>query len=445
MTAGLSPDGLQAVVERPWYELTCREPALDLPPLQGTRATAVCVVGGGLAGLATALSLAERDRPVILLEGGRLGAGASGRNGGMVSAGFTRPSPSLRRVLGSGRARAVHGWSQAALATIRQRITAHAIACQTVDGIVIASFFGDAGGLRDEARLLNQGFGMRLEPRSTAWMRANYRTEVYTEGLFDPDGFHLDPLALLRGCARAALAEGAELFEKSPALGLARRGAGWQVTTATGQVEAEHVVLCGNVMGPPLHAGLRRALLPVATYVIVTEPLSERLAGVITAPFAVYDDRFATGYYRPLPDGRLLWGGRISLVERPVGLAALMRRDLARIYPQLGDVGIAAAWVGRMGFARHKMPLLGQLAPGLWMNTAYGGHGLNGTTMGGELVAAAIAEGDRRIELFQAFPPSPVFGPFGRLAAQGIYWGLAVRDGLRIRQGRYRRRRQGGG
>ena len=70
--------------------------------------------------------------------------------------------------------------------------------------------------------------------------------------------------------------------------------------------------LCQSAYAPGLVPALARATLPVFTYVIVTEPLAGRACGVIRAPYAVYDDRFATGYFRLLPDGRLLWGGRIS-------------------------------------------------------------------------------------------------------------------------------------
>jgi gamma-glutamylputrescine oxidase len=275
-------------------------------------------------------------------------------------------------------------------------------------------------------------------------MRALYQSPFYTEGLFDPDGFHLDPLALARGYARAARDRGARLFETSPVLRLARHGAGWRLATADGSVEARHVVLCTNAHGDALLPALRAGLLPVASYVIVTEPLGRRLTDVIRAPYAVYDDRFATGYYRPLADGRLLWGGRIALRERPASLPALMLGDLARIYPQLEAVRLDAAWSGRMSFARHRMPILGELAPGLWANTAYGGHGLNGTTMGGELVARAIAQGDPAITLFRAFPPRPVFGLLGRLAAQGFYWGHALGDAARRRRTRRRPRGEKG-
>ena len=207
-----------------------------------------------------------------------------------------------------------------------------------------------------------------------------------------PEGFHLDPFALCRGYAAAAEGMGARLFEHSPATGLRRVAGGWRVTTRQGEVTADRVVLCQSAYPPRLLTAVARATLPVFTYIIVTAPLTGAHAEVIRAPYAVYDNRFATGYYRLLPEGRLLWGGRISTQERPRDLAGLMRRDLALVYPQLADVTVDHAWSGRMGFARHKMPLIRELAPGLWINSCFGGHGLNTTTLGGELVAAAIAE-----------------------------------------------------
>ena len=108
-----------------------------------------------------------------------------------------------------------------------------------------------------------------------------------------------------------------------------------------------------------------------------------------------------------------------------------MRRDLALVYPQLADVAVEHAWSGRMGFARHKMPLIRELAPGLWVNSCFGGHGLNTTTLGGELVASAIAEGDRRWKLLAPFAPRWVGGAFGPLAAQAIYGRNRLQDTAR--------------
>lgn len=422
----------------PWYRAGCAEPPIAAAALAGPAATRIAVVGGGLAGLAVALSLAERGAAAVLLEAGEIGLGASGRSGGMVSAGFTPGLAGLEAWLGTAAARSLHGPSQAALGLIRARVARHDIQAGLVDGVLIAAMLSRPAELAAEAAAQNARFDTRLELVDRSWLRERFATEAYQAGLLDEDGFHLDPLALARGYARAAAALGTALHEHTPATKLARHGPGWRITTPHGRLDAEQVVLATSAYGDALVARLRRALLGIVTYVIVTEP-DPRVAAAIGTPIAVYDDRFATGYYRRLVDGRLLWGGRLGLAERPAGLERLMRRDLAAIYPQLADVPIAAAWSGKMGFARHKMPLLGRLggrgAAGLWVSSAYGGHGLNGTTMGGELIARAILEGDPAIQAFARFRTAPAFGPLGRLAAQAIWRTRGIEDAVRQRRG----------
>ncbi|MFN7175057.1 MAG: NAD(P)/FAD-dependent oxidoreductase, partial [Thermaurantiacus tibetensis] len=106
-----------------------------------------------------------------------------------------------------------------------------------------------------------------------------------------------------------------------------------------------------------------------------TAPLGPRATDFIRTPAAVYDTRFAFDYYRLLPDTRLLWGGRISVRDRPpAAVERLLRRDLARVFPGLAGVRLDYAWSGLMSYARHEMPQLGQLAPGLWYAQAFGGQ-----------------------------------------------------------------------
>jgi gamma-glutamylputrescine oxidase len=423
-----------------WYEVTCSEHAIETSPLCAAIDTEVCILGGGLAGLATALSLAERGINLVLLERQTIGAGASGRNGGMVSGGFAKSTLVLERRLGLKHAQALHGASMEAVQLIRQRVTRENISVVSTDGILIASLFNNPHGVRNEITALNRAYGMRLQSRSREWMRASYHTKRYTEGIFDPDGFHLDPLALVRGYSRAAVKRGARVHERSPAVTFERKGAAWLIRTKTGQIAAKHLVLATSAPGKELSLTLHRALVSVATFIIVTEPLGTRLKETILPPYAVYDDRFATGYYRPLPDGRLLWGGRIGLADKVPHLEQIMRRDLAYIYPQLSNIRIDSAWSGQMAFSRHKMPLIGKLAPGLWMAAGFGGHGLNTTTMAGELIAQAIAEGGQRHELFRPFKPVTTFGSLGRVAAQAIYHGYILRDLWRVSGMRKRNR-----
>ena len=271
---------------------------------------------------------------------------------------------------------------------------------------------------------------MRLEYWPRERLRADYPSPRYWDGMFDPEGFHLDPFALCRGYAAAAEGRGRSCSSTARHRARAECRAGGSPRPAARS--SPSASCCARA---PIRRGLlpalARATLPVFTYIIVTAPLTGAHAGVIRAPYAVYDNRFATGYYRLLPDGRLLWGGRISTQEHPRDLAGLMRRDLALVYPQLADVTVDYAWSGRMGFARHKMPLIRELAPGLWVNSCFGGHGLNTTTLGGELVASAIAEGDRRWRLLAPFAPRWVGGALGPLAAQAIYGRARLQDAAR--------------
>jgi len=405
-------------------------------PLQGRRQARVCVVGGGFAGLNTALGLAERGmREVVLLEAREIGHGASGRNGGFVFAGFSRGPARLLRDLGPERARAKYGGTVAAVELIRARVHRHAIDCGLVDaGVYWANWFRDPAMLREQQQLLAGSFGAHWEFVPRERFRELVRSDRYFDALYEPNAMHLHPLAYARGIAQAATAAGVALFEDSPATMLAKHGAGWRITTPDGEVEAEEVVLaCGGYL-----AGLRRdvdaGVLPIATYVMATEPLGERLQEALRTPAAVYDTRFAFDYYRPLQDTRLLWGGRISVLDRsPQAVRRLLQRDLLKVFPQLEGVRIESAWSGLMSYARHEMPQLGRIEPGLWLAQAFGGHGVAPTTMAGEVLASAIAEGDERWRAFSHYGLVSAFKPAAYLAAQLSYWGYALADWARER------------
>jgi gamma-glutamylputrescine oxidase len=405
-----------------------------LAPLSGARQARVCIVGGGFAGLNTALGLAERGmRDVVLLEGREIAHGAAGRNGGFVFAGFSRGPARLLRDLGPARAKALYGGTVDAVNLIRARIQRHAIDCAPTDaGVYWANWFRDPRLLHDHQRMLADTFDAhwRFVPREE--LREKVRSERYHDALFEPDALHFHPLAYAHGLAAVAVAEGVAVHEHSPALSLARHGTGWRVTTPDGHVDAEQVVLaCGGYL-----AGLRRevdaGVLPIATYVMATEPLGERLADALRTRAAVYDTRFAFDYYRPLPDTRLLWGGRISVLDRsPDAVRRLLLADLLRVFPQLRGIRVESAWSGLMSYARHEMPQVGVLEPGLWYAQAFGGHGVAPTTFAGEVLAAAIAEGDERWKQFGPYGLVSAFKPLAYLGAQLSYWGYACADWVR--------------
>src|SRR5262245_38153405 len=170
-----------------YYQIKA-SPVPARPALVGSIQAETAIVGGGLAGLATSLSLAERGRTSVLVEARTIGAGASGRNGGMVSAGFAAPTRLLERAAGPEAARSLMRLSREAMNLIRARIERHAIACGPVSGVVIASWFDDGEALAAEVEEYNARYGMRLEYWNRARLQREFPSPRYWDGMFDPEG-----------------------------------------------------------------------------------------------------------------------------------------------------------------------------------------------------------------------------------------------------------------
>jgi glycine/D-amino acid oxidase-like deaminating enzyme len=402
--------------------------------LDGVRECAVCIIGAGFAGLGTAISLLERGvRDIVILDAHSVGHGASGRNGGFVFGGFSLGERELLAAAGAEQGRKLYRLTLDAVATIRRRISAHGIDCDAREaGVILANWFDDPRLLDRQQRFMAQQLGVEWRRVGRDELRGMLDSARYFGGLFEPHAFHFHPLKYARGLARALQAGGVAIHEGSRAEGIARTGAHWTVTSARGQVRAREVVLCcGGYIGG-LHPRLRRAILPIATYVMATEPLGERLQSAMRTEAAVYDTRFAFDYYRPLPDTRLLWGGRISIRERKSAeVAQLLYRDMLKVYPQLAGARVEHAWSGLMSYARHRMPQVGRLPDGLWYGMGFGGHGVAPTTLAGELLAAGIQGDLAGIDGFGKWGLPATGGPAGLLAAQLNYWYYELRDWMR--------------
>lgn len=425
---------MTSVESRSYYQATAT-PYGAYPAQQGRTHARVAIIGGGFAGLNTAIGLAERGvSDVVLLEREQVGFGASGRNGGFVFAGYSLGEQALLDQRGATQAQALFGLTTQAVQCIRDRIDRYAIPCQPVDeGVIWANWFRDPAVLRRRQQLLAQHYGVQWKWLPQAELREMVRSERYHDGLFENDALHLHPLNYAIGLAAAATASGVRIHENSGVTTLERDGLQWRLRTTQGEVIADHVVLaCGGYL-----AGLRktidRAILPIATYVMVTEPLEGRLDDCLRTRAAIYDTRFAFDYYRALPDTRLLWGGRISVRNRsPQAVQRLLKDDLLRVFPQLKGIKVDYAWSGLMSYARHQMPQIGG-DQDLWWAQAFGGHGLAPTCAAGELVAAAIADGDDGWKQFADYGLPSTHRPAGFVAAQATYWWHEFNDWLKAR------------
>ncbi|MEB3900813.1 FAD-binding oxidoreductase [Pseudomonas putida] len=397
---------------------------VSYPAHAGRTDTRVCILGGGLAGLSTALGLAERGvTDVVVLESHRVGHGASGRNGGFVFGGYSLGNGALLDTLGAQEGRRLYHLTLDAVELIRSRARHYSIDCDLVDkGVILANWFNDPSRLEKPRQLMKEAYGVEWEYIAPGELKEMLKTDRYYGGLLERNAFHFHPLKYVCGVARAVTDLGTRLFEQSPVLAIERRAGKYVVRTEGGEVHAEEVVFSGGGYARGVYRPVERAVLPIATYVVATQPLGERLKDAIACESAIYDTRFAFDYYRPLKDSRILWGGRISILDRgPEAIAKLLKADLVTVYPQLEDVDIDYSWGGLMSYGRHQMAQIGQDDNGIWHAVGFGGHGMAPTTVAGEVLADAIAHRLPVPAGFGQFGLTRTFGVAGLLAAQATY------------------------
>lgn len=184
-----------------YYKDTIADPKVR-PVLSGTTECDTVIVGGGLAGLTTALQLARAGQSVIVLEAESVGFGASGRNGGFVSPGFAAGGDNIARMAGPDAARQIHRLSIEGVDFVRDTIDALKIdSAKMQPGITGVLRYDDGDSLKAHAEAMRENYGYELEYRDTEQVRSVLKSSRYFQGLRDPNAFHIHPLNYLRGVA----------------------------------------------------------------------------------------------------------------------------------------------------------------------------------------------------------------------------------------------------
>jgi gamma-glutamylputrescine oxidase len=422
-----------------WYTATMvQAPARE--PLTFDLDVDVCVVGAGLAGLTTARELARRGWAVAVLESARIAWNASGRNDGFVLPGFADSMDRIISRVGMDHAKALWELSEMGLKYVRATIAeARMPGIAPIAGWLKASKVDNGDGLLADVEFYGQELGVEVEGWPAERVRAVLKTNHYFHALHLPRAFHIHPLNYALGLAELAEAAGARIFEHTPALSIDVEGVRKRVATPSARVRANHIVLAGNTHLGALMPRVAGTLMPIWSYSIVTAPLGPRLAEAVAYRGAVTDTDLANNHYRIVGNDRLLWSGHSTTWEAdPATVVPRLKADIAALYPQLGAVEVEHAWSGVLGNALHRMPQIGELSPGLWLASAFGGHGLNTTAMAGNILAQAIGEGDDTWRLFAPFELVWAGGRLGRAAMQVYYWWFDTRERFLARQARQR-------
>ncbi len=397
-----------------YYAATSREWQVNRPALGEHLSVDVCVVGAGFFGLYCALELARAGKKVAVLDASRVGWGASGRNGGQMIIGFPCGMQRLKGVMGYERAKEMFDESRRAVRRIRTLMREEQIDCDLVEGhlevAVLPRRIGDLTGWIEECQ--HEWFYDKLQFVDKANMPKYLNSDRYQAGIIDPEGAHIHPLKYVLGLARAVESAGARIYEQTKVEGYEEGPNGITVNVAGGlKIKCDQIVLGANAYVDQVERKLASRMLPVGTFIGVTEVLGESVCrSMIPKNHAVYDNQFILEYFRTTADHRLLFGGKCTyLGGTPTNLPEAMKTNIKRAFPQLRDAKMEYAWGGHIDITMRRMPDWGRRNDRVFWAQGFCGHGLVPTRVAATLVTEAMQGNTERLDWFSGIvnPPFP--------------------------------------
>lgn len=417
------------------YYAASANPAPPRPALAGEVETDVCVVGAGYTGLSAALDLAEKGYRVVVLEGARVGWGASGRNGGQIVNGLNASLDTIAARYGKATADFVATVVQEGGRIIRERVARYGIACDLKDGNLFTAFTAKQMQELADKQALWRSYGIdNFEMLDRTALRAHVASDVYLGGMLDRSGGHMHPLNLALGQAAALESLGGAIHEGTEVTGV-DTGPAPVARTGAGLVRAKVVILAGNAYLGDAVPEIENRVMPFSTQMIATEPLGERGRALLPTDMCVEDLRWILDYYRLSADGRLLFGGgTIYGGTDPVDIRGKILPNLEKVFPSLKGVRVDHAWSGNCALSFSRVPQMGRLGPTTYFATGYSGHGVVGSHLFGRILAQAVDGDLTRFDAFARVPWLPF--PGGRrfrvpYSAIGAWW-YGLRDRLGV-------------
>jgi glycine/D-amino acid oxidase-like deaminating enzyme len=340
----------------------------------------VLVVGAGLAGCSAALTLAKSGVDVLLLDAQRPGFGASTRNGGMIGGGYRLSLDQMTERYGRDTAHRLLVESHIdSLEFARNRIEQENIDC---DYNTYGRFRGQwnkaeydaASRSLDELRKLVP-VNIEMVPREK--QRQEIGSDFYSGGMLLHDHGGLHPAKYLTGMLKAAERAGAKIIGHTAVRKVNGSGSGFVVKTDNGAVRAGSVLMATNGYTTRDFSALKRRIIPVSSFLIVTEELPDDLVDdIMPARRMCVETRHRHCYFRLSPDSkRFIIGGRAAMsrisLERAAGI---LRGLMGEIFPQLKSARISHCWTGQTGFTFSFLPHVGQI-DGVWHVAGFSGSG----------------------------------------------------------------------
>jgi len=383
----------------------------------------VCVIGGGLTGISSALNLTKKGNSVALCEARKIGWGASGRNGGQLGIGMRKDQYTLEKILGLSHAKELWNLGLESVDDVKSLIKENNIDCHLVNGVMsTACFEKDIDEYKFEIEHMSKNYqfeGYKFFNKSE--IKHEIDSDIYLAGMLNSGSYHLNPLKLTISLAKL-IKKNVKIFENNPVIKFYEKNDRIEVITKKGIIKANKVVVACNGYLDSLLGSKKNKFIPINNYIVATEPLGEKKAKeVIRNNYAVCDTRFIIDYYRFSEDWRMIFGGGETFTSRFVKDSKLfVTNRMIKVFPQLKQYKIDYSWGGTLAITVNRLPHFGSILNNKIIYAfGYSGHGLALSVLAGKLIAEHINGDSDRFKFFSDINHMSI--PFGSLLRRPIY------------------------
>jgi gamma-glutamylputrescine oxidase len=373
------------------------EPLRAFPSLSGEVQADVSIIGAGYTGLSAAHHIAKSGLRPIVLEANRPGWGASGRNGGVITAKFRQSFRGIDAAHGRAMARRMYQIAHESTEIVEELVSEFGIASArlTRSGQVKAAH--NHATLRaaiDEAEWMKREMGdaaVRILDANQVCDETGSR--AFVGGVLNPGSGGIHPLNYLHGLAEGLAQRGIAIFQESPALRLRRENGLIVAETPQGAVRARQAIIATNSYSDLTEATrhMQQTLVPFRSAIIATDKLPRNLAGYLMPTGRTYTETKRMMRWFRMVDDRVIFGGRGAFGKQDSESAfGALRKAMIGIFPELADMPLAFKWSGLVGMTLDSVPHIGRLNDQTLFSMGYNGAGVAMSSLMGRYLAAFV-------------------------------------------------------